>query len=225
MTYPVHISEQTFERSMDLLLINDENKYHYVYIKDFNRFIFNKTKCKNQKLFCRYGLQCFSSDSVLMEHKEICREINDKQKVKLESSTIKYKNHFIQIAALFKIYADFEFLLKGLQIIDRDKNTSYTEKYQDHISYTFGYKFLCNDDKFSKSTVLYRGGNAVNKLIEEILKEYEYCKKLMKKHFNKNLIMSVEDEEKFQASNKILMHNKLFTDEDEKEIMIKNRKV
>ena len=45
------------------------------------------------------------------------------------------------------------------------------------------------------------------------------------KHFNKNLIMSVEDEEKFQASNKILMHNKLFTDEDEKEIMIKNRKV
>ena len=39
----------------------------------------------------------------------------------------------------------------------------------------------------------------------------------MKKHFNKNLIMSVEDEEKFQASNKILMHNKLFTDEDEKE--------
>ena len=217
LTYPVYISEQAFERSMDLLLINDENKHHYVYNKDFNRFIFNKTKCKNQKLFCRYGLQCFSSDSVLMEHKAICREINDKQKVKLESSTVKFKNHFIQIAALFKIYADFEFILKSLQIIDRDKNTSYTEKYQDHVSYTFGYKFLCNDDKFSKSTILYRGGNSVNKLIEEILKEYEYCKKLMKKHFNKNLIMSVEDEEKFQASNKILMHNKLFTDEDEKE--------
>ena len=28
---------------MDLLLINDKNKYNYVYIKDFERFILNKT--------------------------------------------------------------------------------------------------------------------------------------------------------------------------------------
>ena len=29
---------------MDLLLINNENKSYYVYIKYFNRFMFNKTK-------------------------------------------------------------------------------------------------------------------------------------------------------------------------------------
>ena len=32
---------------MDLLLISDENKSHYVYIKDFNRFMCKKTKNKN----------------------------------------------------------------------------------------------------------------------------------------------------------------------------------
>ena len=51
--------------------MNNENKSHYVYMKDFNRFMFSKTKCKNKKQFCWYCLQCFSSEKLLMEHKEI----------------------------------------------------------------------------------------------------------------------------------------------------------
>ena len=35
--------------------------------------------------------------------------------------------------------------------------TSYTEKYQDHIPCRFAYKVACIDDKFSKPVVLYRG--------------------------------------------------------------------
>ena len=30
LTYPVHISKQKFENHMDLLMIDDENKSHYV---------------------------------------------------------------------------------------------------------------------------------------------------------------------------------------------------
>ena len=44
LAYPVHISDQTFENSMDLLLIFNETKSHYVQIKDFGRFRFHKTK-------------------------------------------------------------------------------------------------------------------------------------------------------------------------------------
>ena len=68
---------------MDLRLIFDENKSHYVYIKDFNRLMFNKTKNKNKKYFCKYCLQCFSSDKVLTEHKENCLVTNGKQNIKL----------------------------------------------------------------------------------------------------------------------------------------------
>ena len=35
---------------MDLLLVIYENKSHHVYIKDFNGFMFQKTKNKNQKI-------------------------------------------------------------------------------------------------------------------------------------------------------------------------------
>ena len=59
LTYPVYVSNQKFGDSMGLLLISDENKSHYVYIKDFNRFMWNKTRNKNKKSFCKCCLRCF----------------------------------------------------------------------------------------------------------------------------------------------------------------------
>ena len=56
LVYPVHISDENFENCMDLFLITDENNSHYVFIKDFNKFMCNKTKCENKKHFCRYCL-------------------------------------------------------------------------------------------------------------------------------------------------------------------------
>ena len=64
---------------MDLLLTNDENKSHQVYIKVFNIFMFNKIKHKNKKYFSRSCLQCFRSEKTLIENKEISLEINGKQ--------------------------------------------------------------------------------------------------------------------------------------------------
>ena len=51
LTYLIYISKQKFEEYKDLLLITDENKSHYVYIKYFNKFMFNKTKYQHQKHF------------------------------------------------------------------------------------------------------------------------------------------------------------------------------
>ena len=48
LTFPIYISDQKFEKSMDLLQIFDGDKSHYMYIKDFDRFMFHKTKNKNK---------------------------------------------------------------------------------------------------------------------------------------------------------------------------------
>ena len=61
LAFPIYISDQKFENSMDLLLVTDENRSHYVYIKDFDIFMFHKTKNKNKKYFGKSCLQCFSS--------------------------------------------------------------------------------------------------------------------------------------------------------------------
>ena len=85
------------------------------------------------------------------------------------------------------------------------------KKYHDHVPCSFAYKLVCVNDKFSKPIFVYRGKNSAYKFIEAILREYEFCKKVMKKHSNKNLIMT-EEEEKFQSSNTCWIREKLIDD-------------
>ena len=49
LVFPIYVSDEKFKDSMDLLFLNDDDKSHYVYIKDFDRFMFHKTKNKNKK--------------------------------------------------------------------------------------------------------------------------------------------------------------------------------
>ena len=126
LTYLVYVSDQKFHDFKDLLLISNENKSHYVYIKDSNRFMCNKTKNKNKKYFCKCCLQCFSSGKILAEHGENCLIRNGKQIVKLKIGSISFENHFKQLPVPFKMYADFECILKGAKSSDKNSG-SYTK--------------------------------------------------------------------------------------------------
>ena len=64
--------------------------------------------------------------------------------------------------------------------------------------------------------MFFRGKNAAYEFIKAILKGYQYCKKTMKKHFNKNLILSEEEEKQFQSSNTCWICEKLIDNDDEK---------
>ena len=124
LVFPIYVSDQKFEDSMDLLLLIDDDKSHYVYIKDFDRFMFYKVKNKNKKYFCRSCFQCFRSKNVLTKHKEDCLIINGKQSVKLKKGAMKFTNYFKQIPVPFKIYADFECNLESVESYEG----SYTHK-------------------------------------------------------------------------------------------------
>ena len=75
-------------------------------------------------------------------------KINGKQSVKLRSGSIKFKNCFKQLAVQFKIYADFESILKRIHSNDRSNNASYTKIYKAHITWSFAYKVVCINDVF-----------------------------------------------------------------------------
>ena len=44
LIFPIYISDQKFKDSMDVLFLNNDDKSHYVFIKDLDRFMFHKTK-------------------------------------------------------------------------------------------------------------------------------------------------------------------------------------
>ena len=82
-----------------------------------------------------------------------------------------------QLAAAFKIYADFECNVKRFRGSGINNSFWYTDKYQAHIPCNFAYKIVCVKDSFSKPVVFYRGKNAVYRFIETTVKDCDYCKK------------------------------------------------
>ena len=151
---------------------------------------FTKQRIKTKNYFCTSCLQRFSSKNVSTKHKEVCLSINGAQSVRLEKGTIEFKNHFKQIPVPFETYADLEYNLKSVESYEG----SYSKKYQYHIPCSFAYKLFCVDHKFTKPIVVFRVKNAAYNFIQAILKGFEYSKKVMKTHFNKNLIMSEKEE-------------------------------
>ena len=173
MIFPIYPSKQKFQGLMDLLLLIDDDNSHYVYIKDFNRFTFHKTKDNNKKLIYKKYLHCFTSENIIIKHIEDCLSINGVQLTGVEQGITEFQNYLKQLAVPSKIYANFECNLENTEIYEG----SYTKKYHDHALCSFAYKVICIDDKFSKPIVAYRGENPAYKFIKEILKEYKYCQK------------------------------------------------
>ena len=169
-------------------MIHEGNRSHYVYIKDFNRLMFSITENKSKIWFCMRCLQGFISENILNKHKDDCLVINGKQRVKLSEGFISFKNYSRQMRAPFKTYADFECILRKNDLLkkDFDKNNSgsWSKNYQDHFPCGFGYKVVCVDVRFTKNVVVYRGKDCVNKFVESILHEYEYCKDVIRDYFN-----------------------------------------
>ena len=102
VAYPVYLSDHCFNDCLDLLLISNGVTNHYVYIKDFNRLLFNKTKNKNKKYFRKSYLQCFSSEGVLERRGKGCLMINVVQNLKLEKGYMEFKNFNRQFLFLLK---------------------------------------------------------------------------------------------------------------------------
>ena len=222
--FPIHISKETFEDQMNLLLITKDEKKHYVLIKDFNAFMYNQLKHKERKHFCMYCLQCFSSERILANYVNNCLTINGAQAINMpkQGENILKFNFHKQLPVPFVIYADFEAITKKVQGCEKseemkiDKDTrSYTEAYQTHEDCGYGYKVVCcYDDKYSKQTCIYRGENAVYKFMERMLEEVEYCKTVIKKHFNKPLVMTEVDKQNFKTMDECHICGEKYTDKD-----------
>ena len=72
---------------------------------------------------------------------------------------------------------------------------------------------ICVDDKFNKLIVAFRGESADYEFFEAVFKGYQYCKKVTKKHLNKKLIMSEDEEDQWRNARWIC--KKTIDDDDE----------
>ena len=84
------------------------------------------------------------------------------------------------------------------------------------IKTRYGYKvIICRyDDMYSKPVQIYRGENAVHKFMEKMSEEVEWCKKMKRKHFNKDMILTKVDERNFKNADKCYTCNKKYCAKD-----------
>ena len=68
--YPLYTSNKICDRTCNILLIENGNKNHYVWIKDFNKLMNTQSKDGHKLFFCYYCLQHFTSEEIL---KKLCR--------------------------------------------------------------------------------------------------------------------------------------------------------
>ena len=119
---PLYISEKPYDQTLNLLLITEKGKSHYVFIKDFNRLMFSRTKHKDKK-HCMSCLQSFTTEEMLSNYKKQCLLINGWQAVNYKSGTIKFTNYKKQIPILFKMYADTKCFLKRVNSYNKISKT------------------------------------------------------------------------------------------------------
>ena len=202
--YPIHISKETFEDQMNLLLITENGKKHCVLIKDFDKFMYNQSKHKERKHFCMYCLQCFSSESILAKHSSNCLTIDGKQAINMPKkgeSILKFNNFHKQLPVPFVIYADFEAIMKKVQGCRLKNNKSYTEAYQTHEDCGYACKVVCCKiinivNQFKRIGVKMPFTNSW----KGSLKRLNTAKGVVKKRFSKPLVMGENDEFMFQTN-------------------------
>ena len=130
----------------------------------------------------------------------------------LEKGITEFEYYLRQLPVPFKLSADFECNLRHVKIYVG----SYTKKYHEHIPCGYAFKVVCIDGRFSKSIVIFRGKNAPYEFIKAIFQEHKYCKKIIKMHFKKNLVMTEEEEHLFQQGNSCWICKKLIDNDDQK---------
>lgn len=115
---PLYLStNKDVKQYINLLLIEDKEKSHYVYVKNLSRLLSSQESNKDHKrLYCMKCLTGFTSVDMLEKHAHICVGEtakcvcpgNDEKK-----EFVKFKKVIARVKAPFVAYADFEAIIKS----------------------------------------------------------------------------------------------------------------
>ena len=155
---PFRISKQEKDRHVNLLILNDADRFHYVLIRSFRLLL--KEKSTNVK-FCFNCLQRFSHQKYLDNHKPYCIK-TQKTVFPEENEYIHFKSHQRQLRAPFVIYADFECFTK---------KTDHPNEYQRHIPSGFCYHIVSTAEQHNKGPISYTGPDVVEKFFDNLMEE------------------------------------------------------
>jgi len=187
------------ENVVNLLLIKEDDRSHYVWVNNINGLYASKTNHKT-KFVCQQCLcKSFSSQESLDKHikYKLCQSFNaDKEDSicimpKDGENKMKFKNFNNEFMHPFHVIADFESTLKK---VEDDKNKA-SQKYQEHIQNSYGLKYNCIHDEYSEDIQIFNSPNPdeVNEhFIDDLERLARKSYRLIQKNKD-NIIMTEND--------------------------------
>ena len=132
-----HISKQPEDMPrVNVLLIEKDTKFHYTWIRDLKRLLYDQSKHKDRKHFCEPCLYGYTRADLLEAHKTECRGIGQTA-VRVEmpeegKNELAFQNHHKQLPAPYIIYADFVALTTKVEGPELDPTNSNIQRTQHH---------------------------------------------------------------------------------------------
>ena len=187
---PLRITDKQvkMENYVNLLLIEAEDgRQHYTWIRDFNKLLGNK---KVTYKYCHFCCQGFKSANTLNKHMEKCRKYGA-QRVDISKDVVEFNDYHKTLEQPVVIYADFETINAKLEGCEPNPTISNTNKKTIHQC--SGYSYTVVSPYFPKRVYTYRGPDAGEMFLKDILQEERVIKDWMET--NKAEAESTTDQE------------------------------
>ena len=167
---------------INLLLIEKAGKFHYTWIKDLNRLLYDQSKHQHRKHFCPRCLHGYSREDLLDAHKPDCKGIGQTA-VRVEmpeegKNKLTFQNHHKQMPAPFVIYADFEALVTKIEGAALNPSESNTQKTHHHEACSFCY-VVVRCDGHTEPPVEYRGADTAERFLRALQQEERKIKAVL----------------------------------------------
>ena len=188
---PIEISKNDSDTVIDLAIY----KNHYVLIKKLDVFLGDHYK----KFICRRCLSLYTSENMLIKHKQKCRDDNITTIKTSNESHLFWKKHFHKNPLYFRIYADFEADNEKDNLCIGNKTTNIYK--QNPV--LNGYHIVSELEDVLRSD-FYKsplGYDNVEWFVNEVIK-LENKMAFYFKNTNKDIIMTQEDEKDYKNNNK-----------------------
>ena len=212
---PAYVSKYNCDREnqVNLLMITDGKKWHYLAIISIPMLFSGITSKYNGDFFC---LNCFSSfrtENALKNHENFCKDHDycHIQMPKEENNILKYSLGDKSMKISFSIYGDFESILEEISTCSNDPKKSSTTKISKHTPSGFSLFTYCSFDKTKNKLDYYRGKDCMRVFCKNLK---EHVERIM--YWKKKRNDTLTDEENRFYENQKLCHvcRKLITKDD-----------
>ena len=207
-----YLSPERYRRHhINLLILHDDSEtQHYVYIKNFSRLLAGRNKHDGMSFVCNSCLNVFSSQRVLDSHIPNCLLHSPQQLVyPTEEPKLKFRDHDKEHPLNFYLVCDFESFLTP---VDDDEDAK-TRIIDQHCISGFCCHRVTNLPQYQTPPTVFSGSDVMLKFYEHVMSESEAISEILS-HQIPMSPMSTDDSRRHRAATTCQNCNEPFTHEN-----------